>query len=57
MTHLGWIGRLTASFQRKVDEWSRKRTEENAVARMERDKIRQVLLVGQPSKMEAVEEA
>ena len=57
MAHLGLIGRLTASFQRKVAEWSRKRTMENAIARMERDRIRQVLLVGQPMKMEAVEEA
>ncbi len=39
--------KLVNWLRRKTDEWSRKRVQENPLAYLERDRIRQVLVEGQ----------
>ncbi len=43
---LAWVGKARAELQQKTEEWNRKRTQENAVANLERERIRDILLGG-----------
>jgi len=43
-----WVKNALVKFQYRTVEWRRKRTEENALANVEREKIRAILLAGPP---------
>ncbi len=42
-----WIRKVLARLQQKTDDWSRRRIEENAIANLERERIRNVILLGE----------